>query len=87
MLRAKFMGCQVTATGASAIRVPAVQPSAAGARFLRPMAEKPIPEQPTPVAATRHPEDFLPPPLPLPLSFTFALPLLLSLRATGQLGL
>ncbi len=47
-------GCQVTATGASAIRVPAVQPSAAGSRLPRPMAEMPTPELPTPVAVTRH---------------------------------
>jgi len=47
-------GCQVTATGASAFRVSAVQPSAAGSSFPLLVAERPIPEPPTPVAVTRH---------------------------------
>ena len=37
----------------------AVQPSAAGSGFPRPMAEKPMPEFPVPVAVTRHLEMFL----------------------------
>ena len=45
----------MTAIGTSAFRDPAVQPLAAGSRFLRLMAEKPIPESPTPVPVTRHP--------------------------------
>jgi hypothetical protein len=42
-------GCRVTA-----IRESAFQPSAAGSRFPRLMAESPIPEPPTSVAVTRH---------------------------------
>ena len=38
----------------SAFRESAVRPSAAGSRFPRPIAEKPTPELPTPVAVTRH---------------------------------
>ena len=45
-------GCRVTAIGASAIRESAFQPSAAGSRFPRLMAEQPIPESPTSVAVT-----------------------------------
>ena len=44
------------ATGASAIRVSAVQLSAAGSGFLRLMAERPTPESLTTVAVTRHPK-------------------------------
>ena len=45
------------ATGASAIRVSAVQLSAAGSGFLRLMAERPTPESLTTVAVTRHPKE------------------------------
>ena len=45
---------RVTAIGTSDIRVSAVQPSAAGTSFLRPIAEEPSPESPTTVAVTRY---------------------------------
>jgi hypothetical protein len=46
--------CRVTAIRTSAIRESVVQPSAAGARFPRLMAEQPTPESPTSVAVTCH---------------------------------